>query len=207
MASSGGAKTFAKRDSIGIARETINVSAKSTVPSVFLLNTSVGYLAPKFLVFGCIAGITSFFLVCVVVMLCHVKIDVFHTINDAECEVIHPLPSTVSDLVHNWNSVIGRLFTGLSFVSGLSIFVSSYGYVYRNSFSDKLVQVPRLYGLLSCWNNLFAFFDMRYCDVRSFIVPVGLLLVALVPTVRAEQGWTEPRLLFEKSWKFRAVTV
>lgn len=154
--------------------------------SDLLVGTSAGFFGPKFLLFGCILGIMGFLLVVTVMVSCQIQNEK-GTAYVRECSDYRPMPASVSELVHRWDSVCGRIFFGLEFLAGLSIYLSAYGFCFKNSACDCYVDFSfTLCGYhfpMSCMNRMVHELDLRWCDVRMFVPPVGYMLVCLVPTV------------------------
>jgi hypothetical protein len=151
-----------------------------------LVGTSAGFFGPKFLVFGCLMGILGFLLVITVMVTCQIEID-RNGSAVRECGDFRPVPASVSELVYRWDTVCGRIFFGLEFLAGLSIYLSAYGFCFKNSACDCYVDFSFTlcghYFPMACLNRMVHELDMRWCDMRMFVPPVGYMLVCLVPTI------------------------
>lgn len=151
-----------------------------------LVGTSAGFFGPKLLVFGCVCGMLGFLLVITVLVTCQIELDRYKQYIQ-ECSEYRPLPSSVSELVHRWESVSGRIFFGVQFIAGLSIYLSAYGFCFKNSacdcYLDLSFTVCGVHFPMQCVNRIIHELDLRWCDVRMFVPPVGYMLVCLVPTI------------------------
>ncbi|CAJ1367907.1 unnamed protein product [Effrenium voratum] len=95
------------------------------------------------------------------------------------------LPATVSELVSEWHSVEARIFFGFELLAALSILLSWYPYKLRNACCIPAQGGCRM-PLGPC--------AMSWATARTFFPPVGLVLVACVPSVRQEE-WDSERLV------------
>lgn len=86
-------------------------------------------------------------------------------------------PSTVSEMVHDWNSPQGRIFFGFCLISAFCIFQSWYPYELRNVYTgdDKM------------W---LCGFECYWITYRQLVPTVGLLLLICVSTVPEEVATT-----------------
>eukprot|EP00928_Gymnodinium_smaydae_P070362 TRINITY_DN54207_c0_g1_i1.p2 TRINITY_DN54207_c0_g1~~TRINITY_DN54207_c0_g1_i1.p2 ORF type:complete len:399 (+),score=68.21 TRINITY_DN54207_c0_g1_i1:38-1198(+) len=85
-------------------------------------------------------------------------------------------PSTVSEMVHNWNSPEGRIFFGFCLIASLLIFQSWYPYELRNVYTGPETIV------------IFGRPLMYWITFRQVIPVVGLLQLICVSTVPPDQA-------------------
>ncbi|CAE7900990.1 unnamed protein product, partial [Symbiodinium microadriaticum] len=97
------------------------------------------------------------------------------------------LPATVSELVSKWDTVEARIFFGFEVMAALSILLSWYPYKLRNANCIPLEGGCYIYCCGKCCS-------MSWAAVRQFCPPVGLMLVACVPSVK-EDEWSADKLV------------
>eukprot|EP00439_Symbiodinium_sp_Y106_P039362 s672_g4.t2 len=97
------------------------------------------------------------------------------------------LPATVSELVSKWDTVEARIFFGFEVMAALSILLSWYPYKLRNANCIPLEGGCYIYCCGKCCS-------LSWAAVRQFCPPVGLMLVACVPSVK-EDEWSADTLV------------
>lgn len=136
------------------------------------LNISTRFRCPTLLLWGSISGIAGFILAFFVGLIDY-KIN-----TTSELGIPYPSgngywPSTVSEMVHDWNSPQGRIFFGLCLISVWLIFNSWYPFELRNVFTGN-EQMGRL------------FCSIYWITFRQAVPVMGLLLLICVSTVPAD---------------------
>ncbi|CAE7232564.1 unnamed protein product [Symbiodinium natans] len=97
------------------------------------------------------------------------------------------LPATVSELVSQWDSVEARIFFGFELMAALCILLSWYPYKLRNASCIPAEGGCYIYCCGKCCS-------MSWAAARQFFPPVGLMLVACVPSVK-EDEWSADKLV------------
>eukprot|EP00435_Cladocopium_sp_Y103_P055243 s354_g18.t1 len=98
------------------------------------------------------------------------------------------LPATVSELVSKWESVKARIFFGFELLAAFCILLSWYPFKLRNAGcipAEGGCYIP--VGPCTCIN-------LSWANARQFFPPVGLVLVACVPSVQ-ENDWDCEKLV------------
>lgn len=85
------------------------------------------------------------------------------------------IPPTISELVSDWNSVEGRAFFGFELGAAVCILLSWYPFKLANAICNPL------HG--GCCTVSVCGYCVFWATVRQFVGPIGLLLVACIPTV------------------------
>jgi len=91
------------------------------------------------------------------------------------------VPATVSELVSKWESVEARVFFGFEVAASFCILLSWYPFKLRYASC-----IPSHGG---CRISMGCFGSVSWATWRQFVPPLGLLLVACVPTVKRDD-WT-----------------
>mmetsp|Transcript_5701 Transcript_5701/g.13143 ORF Transcript_5701/g.13143 Transcript_5701/m.13143 type:complete len:298 (+) Transcript_5701:38-931(+) len=134
----------------------------------------------QYLLLGVILGALGFIIAVIPMMLRGLSGTIGHT--DLRKSF---LPATVSELVSQWNSVEARIFFGFELLAALSILLSWYPYKLRNA--NCIPAEGGCHIRLGCCS-------ISWATSRQFFPPVGLVLVACVPSVKEDQ-WEIDKLV------------
>mmetsp|Transcript_25629 Transcript_25629/g.73143 ORF Transcript_25629/g.73143 Transcript_25629/m.73143 type:complete len:316 (-) Transcript_25629:149-1096(-) len=84
-----------------------------------------------------------------------------------------PFPPTVSEMVHDPRSPAGKCFFAFELIGSICIFLSWYPFELRNVYIGDDLKTP---------------FGLSWVTCRQFLPPIGMMLVACVPTTPAAQA-------------------
>jgi len=130
----------------------------------------------RYLLLGSVLGLLGFVVAVLSFILRVIDIKIGNESNSSS----EPLPATVSEMVSKWERVEARLFFGFELTASFCILLSWYPFKLRAGSC-----IPLQGG---CTVNVGRCCSISWATIRQFFPPLGLLLVACVPTVNLKAG-------------------